>query len=91
MMWRDVKLVLTVNDILNGTLDVDVSRTRLYEALRSGDLKAKQLGSKYLIPREHFMQWLGLDTTEMLEDRNDARSGAVPADTKPTSDVEVAR
>ncbi len=66
MLWRDVPLVLTVPTILGDPVNVDLSRTRLYEALKSGELVSRDLGGKYLIARESLMAWLGLDPAVVL-------------------------
>lgn len=95
MQWHDTPLVYDVKYIL-GELDVPISRTRLYEALRSGELVNLDLGGKRLIARENFMAWIKLDPATALtmgtETAPSSELRAVPKDdnVKPI-DSDIAR
>lgn len=90
MQWLDTPLVYDVKYIL-GELGVPISRTRLYEALRSGELENLDLGGKRLIARENFMAWIGLDpaTVAAMDDRTapNVTLEAVPENVIPNSDI----
>jgi excisionase family DNA binding protein len=41
-----------------------MSRANTYVLLKSGDIPARRLGNRWIIPRHRFHQWLDADTEE---------------------------
>ena len=53
------RVTYTVGEV-SGLLGV--SRSNTYALLKSGDIPARRLGSRWIIPRHRFHQWLDTDT-----------------------------
>lgn len=61
--FEDLPVMLNISDVANV---LGIGLTKAYELSRQKDFPAFNIGTRRLVPKEKFVVWIGVQTTEKV-------------------------